>query len=398
MADQQVLARIAVWEAAGVIDAPTAERLRAAEADQPDAAPAAAPAADTQRGPSAVAAFFGPAVSIIEVFAYLGSGFVIVAWHILVGQAYSGPDATPYASAAIQWLGPAIILAVVAWILLRRGERERRAAGVLFGIATVHVFTGVTQLAGSSAIDYVDVGVWAAAAATVTALVFRRIGPSVLTQIGLLGALATLAQQSLSWLDRTFFPTQFGSFGEPVSTGGIQRPVLTIAYWVAVALVFGLIARRERIHAATLASADDPGAAPASRRTSVTRFVAGMTVILGTTLAAFIFGNDGRVLPVVAGDLVILVAAGVLLAIAIRYGSSAYLYPAALGIIIALSDLNSTYIAQQTGTGVAFLLEGVILIGAGFVADRMRRRLAAPVAVAAPEPEPEPEPEAVPAP
>ena len=112
----------------------------------------------------------------------------------------------------------------------------------------------------------------------------------------------------------------------------------------------------------------------------MTRFVAGLTVVLGTTLGAFVFGESGRVLPVIAGDAAILLAAGILLAVAIRYGSSAYLYPAALGIIIALSDLNSTYIAQQTGTGVAFLLEGVILIGAGFVADRIRRRLAAPAA------------------
>lgn len=388
MADQQVLARIAAWESAGIIDAATAERLRTAEADQPEAAPDAATTTVTRREPSAVAAFFGPAVSIIEVFAYLGSGFVIVAWHILFGQTSSGPDGTPVGAIAIQWIAPAGILAVAAWFLLHRGERERRAAGVLFGVATVHIFTGVTQLAGSSGVDYVNVGVWAAVAATVTALVFRRIGPGVLTQLGLLGSLAALAQLSLAWLDRTFFPTEFGSFGEPIAAGGIQRPVLTIAYWVAVALAFGLIARQERIHAAARARADDPDAGAASRRTSVTRFVAGLTVILGTTLAAFISGIDGRVLPVIAGDLVILVAAGVLLAIAIRYGSSAYLYPAALGIIIALSDLNSTYIAQQTGTGTAFLLEGVILIGAGFAADRVRRRLAAPVGVGVAEPEP----------
>jgi len=47
-----VLARIAAWEAAGFIDAMTAERLRAAEADEPadaDAPTAAAAAAPVAR-------------------------------------------------------------------------------------------------------------------------------------------------------------------------------------------------------------------------------------------------------------------------------------------------------------------------------------------------------------
>jgi hypothetical protein len=380
---EQVLARIAAWEAAGVIDPTTADRLRAAEAQRPDEAPAeATPMPNARLVPSAVSAFFGPAVSIVEVFAYLGTGFVVVAWHTLTRTLFppivDQPQATPYAQIAIEWLGPTIILAVLAWILLQRGERERRAAGVAFGVATVHVFLGVTNLSGYFNVDYVRFGVLAAAAAVVVALVFRRLGPGVLTQVGLLASLATLAQQSLSWLDQTFFPAQFGPFGEPISSGGIQRPVLTIAYWVAVGIAFGLIARRERDRAADLAKADDPAAGPASRRTSVTRFVAGLTVVLGTTLGAFVYGGNGRVLPVIVGDLAILTAAGILLAVAIRFGSSAYLYPAALGIIIALSDLNSTYIAEQTGTGVAFLLEGLILIGAGFVADRIRRRLSAP--------------------
>jgi hypothetical protein len=401
MADQRVLTRIAAWEAAGTIDAATAERLRAAEADQPDEAPAEAAIAaappSARLVPSAISAFFGPAVSIIEVFAYLGSGFVLVAWHTLTRNLFppfDEPQGIPFGAIAVEWLGPALILVALAWFLLHRSERERRAAGVAFGVATTHVFAGVIALNGYLTVDFGDLAVIAAAAGSVAALVFRLIGPSVLTQAGLLVSLAALAQVSLSWLDRHVFPVQTGAFGEPVSGGGVMRPVLTIAYWVAVAIVFGLIARRERNRAAVLAKAGDRAAGPASRRTSVTRFAAGLTVIFGTTLGAFLYAGNGRVLPVIAGDLTILVAAGVLLYIAIRFGSSAYLYPAALGIIIALTDLNSTYIAEQTGTGVAFLIEGVILIGAGFAADRIRRRLAAPVAVAAPETEPD----AVPAP
>ena len=78
---------IAGWEAAGLIDRATADRLRAAS--DPTAVD------DTQavgktgvtggRGTvahprSAVSALFGPSVTIAEVFAYLGGAFLLAAW------------------------------------------------------------------------------------------------------------------------------------------------------------------------------------------------------------------------------------------------------------------------------------------------------------------------------
>jgi hypothetical protein len=56
-------------------------------------------------------------------------------------------------------------------------------------------------------------------------------------------------------------------------------------------------------------------------------------------------------------------------------------YAAALGLMVALSDFNFTYLSSSTELGL--LIEGVILLGAGVAADRLRRRIGHP------EPEPE---------
>ena len=60
---------------------------------------------------------------------------------------------------------------------------------------------------------------------------------------------------------------------------------------------------------------------------------------------------------------------------AFRRDATAYIYPAALGLIIALSDANVSYLSG--GTEVALLVEGLILLGVGLAADRLRRRIGA---------------------
>ncbi len=70
---------IAGWEAAGLLDQVTADRLRAAEAAQPE------PSAETPPAPgiatvSAASRMFGPSVQVPEVFGYLGGGFLLAAW------------------------------------------------------------------------------------------------------------------------------------------------------------------------------------------------------------------------------------------------------------------------------------------------------------------------------
>src|SRR6478609_4272427 len=73
-----VLERIAAWQAAGLIDAATADRLRAAEPpDTPEPAP---PPARHPGVAAAAGSFFGPTPTIVEMFGYLGALFLIGAW------------------------------------------------------------------------------------------------------------------------------------------------------------------------------------------------------------------------------------------------------------------------------------------------------------------------------
>jgi len=403
MADRSVFERIDAWAATGLIDTATADRLRAAEAAEPADDPPAEPAAAHGAGNrTAVASLFGPSVTIGEVFAYVGAGFVIAAWHTLFSSVFNrvgGADfAGPANSAqAIQLAIPAIALAVVGWLLKRRGERERRAAGVGFIVATGHLFGAIGFGLQSFSSDPVLIFIVATAVASVAATLFRRALPSVLTQLTMLGALAGLAISLLGWLNTLLFPQPaFGDFGPvPVDQGTAQlRVVATLAWWILWAAGFGLIARLEGRQSLRM-EATEADRANALRRANFTRFVAGMTAIGGTFTA---FGQSypyDRVFPVWLGDLVVLVVALVLIVIAFRRNATAYLLPAAIGVIGALSDLNATYVADQTGVGVALLVEGVILIGVGFVADRLRRRVwgeqrtspeAAPTDAAAVEP------------
>ena len=92
----------------------------------------------------------------------------------------------------------------------------------------------------------------------------------------------------------------------------------------------------------------------------------------------------GRVIEPWIADLALLVLAAVLVQRAFRRDASTFVYAAALGLIIALTDFNFTYLSSSTEVGL--LIEGVILLGAGVTADRLRRRIG--------HPQPEPEPEA----
>jgi len=58
---------------------------------------------------------------------------------------------------------------------------------------------------------------------------------------------------------------------------------------------------------------------------------------------------------------------------AFRRESSAFILAAAIGLITALTDFNFWYLTSSTDVGL--LVEGLILIGAGVAADRLRRRI-----------------------
>jgi hypothetical protein len=113
----------------------------------------------------------------------------------------------------------------------------------------------------------------------------------------------------------------------------------------------------------------------------VSRAWAGFLAVIGVTAAVLTSfydpsaGETRRVLEPIVGDIAILAVSGVLLERAFRREASAYLYPAGLGVIVALTDLNASYLARATSTEVGLLVEGVILLVAGFAVDRLRRRV-----------------------
>ncbi|HEV2005727.1 MAG TPA: hypothetical protein VGQ85_03860 [Candidatus Limnocylindrales bacterium] len=385
MPDQRVVERIDAWAAAGLIDEATASRLRAAEAEAAvpaDGVPMDAHAVGSAPTRSAAASVFGPAVAIGELFAYVGAGFLLAAWHTLFASLFAPESSGAFltrslAAQAVQLAVPAIVFGVVGMLVKRRGERERRAAGVAFVVATVHVFGAVGFAMQAVHADLTITLIVASASAVIAAILFRRALGSVLTQLALLGALVGLAISLLGWLSTQLFPQPgFTDFGpQPINQGIAQlRVMATLAWWILWAAGFGLIALLESRRNSDPNSSEGERA-NAHARANFTRFVAGMTAVLGTLNAVGQGNPFDRVIPVWLGDLALLAVALVLIVIAFRRNATAYLVPAAIGVIGALSDLNATYVADRTGVGVALLLEGVILIGVGFVADRLRRRL-----------------------
>jgi hypothetical protein len=360
-----VLERIEGWEAAGLIDHATAEQLRAAEADRvgSDAATDAAPA--TRAG--LVSSFFGPPLSIVEAFSYLGGAFVLAAWTALIGR-LTGEAQSP----TREWITvagfalPAVVFFVIGMLLHDRTPRLRRAAGVAFALSVGAIWGGVTvnvEILTDGALPAV-VG---AVAALVAAVAYRWFHPSVLTEIALLGAITGLVGSSLQLLDQVLYPeSQLGGF----ATRGIGGVALEAIAWVGCAIVIGLIA---------LVEARTNGEA-AARRATLARFWAGVIAVSGVAVAVTRTEcteiGCARVLEPWVAAVIVLIVAAVLLERAFRRESGAYVLAAALGVVIALTDLNASYFAPTTGNEVALLAEGLLLIAIAVLAERVTRRIA----------------------
>lgn len=385
----QILARIAAWEAAGLIDAATASRLRMVETARLPGAPAPATATDgwpeatagapggaaVTRSPSAAGAILGPAVSIVEMFGYLGGAFLLGAYAAFAERIASGrPDADLWRAAAA--VVAAVAITIVA-LRLRLGDpRRRRAAGVFLAVAVGCVAIAGFAIGNWSTLPFQAVAVLASGAASLAAIGARRLQPALVTQATLLAALTGLAGALLGWLESVAAPERFTEFGEPILEGRPEPLFLVLAaaaWWLGVAIVFGLLALGESRNARR----DEA----AGRRAALTRLWAGLTAVLGLSSAVFRSGyvasNDfGRILEPWVGDAALMLLAAVLVERAFRRDASAYVYAAALAVMIALSDFNFTYLSSSTEVGL--LVEGLILLGAGFAADRLRRRVGRP--------------------
>ena len=359
-----VLERIAAWEAAGLIDAATAERLRAVEA-----AGAAHEEGESSISPAGLASsFFGPAVSVVEMFSYLGIGFVLAAWGYLITRlANEATDPTRswllVAGAAV----PAAVFFVVGLVLHGRSPRLDRAAGVAYLLSVGFVWAGV--LANVSIFTQGALAqVAGAAAAVVAAAAYRWLHPAVLTLVGLLAAITGLTAAGLELLNQVFYPAPADLDAFPPQPG-IPGAVMSSIAWIACAIVIGLIGLAE----------SRGGSSAAERRATLARFWAGVVAVVGVATAVmrteYPDGNAMRAIEPIVGELIVLGVSAVLLQRAFRRESGAYVLAAALGVIIALTDFNFSYFAERAGTEVALLIEGLLLIAIAFVAERLTRRV-----------------------
>ena len=362
------LDHIAGWEAAGLIDGTTADRLRAASAQ-----PAVARPAELDHPPrdrSAAAAMFGPAVTIAEVFAYLGVAFLLAAWSSLMvrGGDQGGQEVT---IGVMSLVAAGVMTGLGVW-LGRGDERRSRGAGVAFLVAAAYVAGAALAFATSAGLAWPATAVISAGVALVAAIAVRLVHPSVLTQVAVLTWLTALAASSLAWVQNTFFVEGFSDVtGLPTRAGPdpIILVVASAAWWLTVAVCIALIGLREAGRAA-----DDP---TASRRAAVSRFWAGITAVTGLAIAvqqsAYQNGEWGRVLEPWVGVGALLVLSAVLVERAFRRDATSFIYAAALGLIVALTDFNLTYLSDSRE--LALLLEGLILLAVGFGAERLRRRI-----------------------
>lgn len=375
------LEHIAGWEAAGLIDRVTADRLRAA--GDPAAVLDGPPAGTTSptgrldaiaQPRSAVSAMFGPSVTISEVFAYLGGAFLLAAWSSFMART-NGPTGDTGAVFGIMSLLAAGVLVVMGLRLQGGGERASRASGVAFLLVSTYVAAAAAAFADTAGLDWPAVGVLGSAAGLAAAVALRVVHTSVLTQVGVLSWITGLGISLLAWLQVSFFPENFSpETGLPTSTSPdpLILVVANAGWWLATAVIIALIGLRE----ARIADRDaDPGA---GRRAAISRFWAGLTAVIGLATAisrsaALANGEYGRVVEPWVGDLALLALSAILVERAFRRDATSFIYAAALGLLIALTDFNLTYLSDSTE--VALLIEGLILLAVGVAADRLRKRV-----------------------
>jgi hypothetical protein len=356
---------VTTWQAAGVIDAATADRILAYESTSPTAHRA-------ERTESPIAAMFGPSLTIGEVFSYLGAIFVLAASDAFLAKIAGPAPSSDWALAIGTAIQTVVLLAI--GLQLRTGDRRRsRAAGVMFLAATVHAGVTGSLAAGAVGLEWPASAVVGSIVALVVGVGVRALHPGLLTQAAVLGAVTSMAASILSLIQETLFPSPDLSFGEPVVRAGPDPLILVLgsaAWWLATAVILGLIGLREaRRSAADLAAA---------RRAGISRFWAGLVAVAGFASAvtrsdAMANGEYDRVIEPWVADLAILILAAILIQRAFRRDDSAFVYPAALAMIIALTDFNVQYLGGATEVGL--LVEGLILLAVGFGAQRIRRMI-----------------------
>ncbi len=356
----EIDSHLQTWRTAGLIDAGTAERILAWDA------------ADAGRtsggGRSTIATIFGPSVSIGEMFAYIGVAFLLAATDVFLGRSagQAGADLVLAVGSAIQ----AVALFAVGLGLVRGDARRRRAAGVAFLVASAHAGAAGFFLTQASGVEAAWPGVVGSLFALAVAVLGRRLHPAMTTQAALLGAATGLAVSLLGLIEHLLFGPQTFDSTDGRASAQLAITLGSAAWWLLAGLVLGLIglyeARREGVVEGS------------AHRAGLSRLWAGIVAIGGfcgavTRSDTFANGEWGRVLEPFVAEIAILVVSAVLIERAFRRGSAAFVVAGAIGMIVALTDFNFSYLSEQTEVGL--LIEGLILLAVGFAADRIRRRL-----------------------
>jgi hypothetical protein len=317
-----------------------------------------------------------PGVAIIELVAYLGIGVLLCAWIVFLGRMAGEPyrEVTLYGGLTLAAL---VMFGLGTW-LAPRDRRSRRGAGV--------AFLAVTLLAAGAAgflvqadflrnrLQWEAPGVLVAGIAVAVAIGLRRLLPAVTTQLGLLATMTALAAVVLAWVGWLIHPVYFGGTYTPNPIPPAPDPVgLVLAsgcWWLLVALGVGLLSRIE-VHEGEA----DPGA---SRRASLTRSWAAVVAVAGLASAlassgSLGGGHYGRLLEPWIADVALVALAAVLVERALRRGSLAFLVGAAIAVVLALSDLDFSYVSSPIGGRL--VVEGAIVLATAFAADQLRRRI-----------------------
>ena len=368
----QILERIAAWESDGLIDADTALRLRIDEHDR-GAETIDEPGMPEDTATSTLSQVFGPSVGIGEMFAYVGGGFIVGAIDALLARTvrFDSGDSMLLA------VGLAVLSAalVAVGLFLRGGSvRQRRAAGVVFAVSVCHAAAAAIALTVEFSIEAPPAGLVAGLVATALAIALRIRHPVLVTQLTMLGAMTGLAAAALNVIEWTLVPDPYlGGDGlldsQTDGSGPLILLVLAAVWWLLVGLALGVLALREAARATD---------ALAHRRAALTRVWAGLVAVLGLATAVNrsdirLDGDYGRVLEPWIGDLALLLLAILLVERAFRRGAHAFVFAAAIALIIALTDFNFSYLSESTELGLLF--EGLILLAAGFITDKVRRRV-----------------------
>jgi hypothetical protein len=317
-----------------------------------------------------------PRIAIAELLAYLGIGVLLCAWIAFVGQAAGMPNREAVWSGGLSLAAGAMVgLGVV---LARGDRRRRRGAGVAFLAVTL-----LAALAASfvvqldflrNTLQWEAPGVLIAGMAVAVAIGLRRLLPAVATQLGMLAALTALAAAVLAWFGWLIHPMYIGGGYTPNPVFPAPEPVgLVLAaccWWLLVALGLGLLARFE--------ARRGDGDAGAIRRASVTRSWAAVVAVGGLASALAYSGSlgggrYGRLLDPWVADLALVAVAAVLVERALRRGSLALLAAAAVAVVLALSDLDFSYVSDLTGGRP--IAEAAIVLAMAFAGDRLRRRI-----------------------